>query len=85
MAARLLDVLVALFLGIPSFVTAWYTIRSHKVVKDVQAQVTTINNQTAAQLLDANETRRIEAVPLEERSKTDRSHMRSVEEHEEGH
>ena len=75
---------VALFLGIPSFVTAWFTIRNHGVVKDVQMQVTTLNNQTAAQLLDANETRRIEAIPLEERTKVDRSHIRSVEEHEEG-
>lgn len=75
---------ILLVLGIPSFVNTWYTIKSHRAIKDVQIQVTTLNNQTAAELLDANETRRIAEIPLEDRTKIDRSHMRSVEEHEEG-
>lgn len=60
-------------------------VRVNRTVNLVHHEVKTMNAQSIAEIADADETRRIEAIPLDDRTKIERSHMRSVEhEREEG-
>jgi hypothetical protein len=65
------------------FIVAYYGRKNEKSTTAVHDEVKTINAQSIAQLADATETRRIEEIPVIDRSKMERSHMRSVETHNE--
>lgn len=62
-------------LTIASITSSVVTIINSFRTKDIQTQVTTINGRTLAQLSDANESRRIEALPKVERTEADDEHL----------
>ena len=47
--------MVTFILGLPSTITAWLTLKNHKISKNIQAQVTTINRETIVESIDRNE------------------------------
>ena len=50
----------------------------HTGVEAVKREVTTMNAQTLAQLSDANETRRIDKIPVGERTMGEKHHLVAV-------
>lgn len=74
-----------LVLACGTLVLAFATLRNgkkveavHVIAADVQHQVTTINGRTLAQLGDAIETRRVEAIPPADRTAQEDEHVAVV-------
>jgi hypothetical protein len=61
-------------------VTSVGTVINGRRIKDVKHEVKTGNSQTLAQLADARESRRIDEIPLKDRTKIEKSHVKEMEE-----
>lgn len=60
------------------FTTVW----TNRKVEAVHKEVKTMNAQTIGELVDNTETRRVEDIPMEDRTWKERDHMHSVEKQE---
>ena len=76
-------IIVAFIAAVPATIAAWGSYQNGKKIdaktKEVLTEVKTANNKTLAQLADAVETRRIDAVPEGERTVSDQEHLESME------
>lgn len=75
MLADTSDLVILIPLTITSLTGSIITIIAALKTKEIQKQVTTINGRTLAQLGDAIETRRIEALPKDEITDADIEHL----------
>ena len=64
--------------SIPSLVTAIFSLYASRALKGVKNEVRTLNESTMGQLAAAGETRRIEDIPLDERTAKEQRHMQSA-------
>lgn len=69
--AGIITALAALIAALGSF---W----NNRKLKQVGKEVKTLNSQTIAQLADADESRRIEKIPVKKRTPLEKSHLTEV-------
>lgn len=78
MEAETIAALALLLTAVTSLIGVIGTMITARRVSKVQHEVTTLNGLTAANLLDAAETRRIERVAERDRTPGDREHLAEV-------
>lgn len=61
--------------SVVTIINAFKNKETADITRDIQHQVTTINGRSLAQLGDATESRRIEALPHKDRTEADEEHL----------
>lgn len=66
--------------AIAALIIAWGTYKNGQKIKEVKEEVKTANSQTIAQLADADETRRIDLIPVKDQTKLEKAHLTETKE-----
>lgn len=65
--------------AVATLIIAIGTVINGRRIKQVKEEVKTGNSQSIAQLADADESRRIDKIPEDDRTKLEKSHVKEVE------
>lgn len=79
-AAEIITIIGVATTSVIGIITALGTLKNRDQIAVVRKEVTTMNGQTLAMLADANETRRVDDIPVADRTDMEADHIASVTE-----